>query len=56
MKHTKEKLQLMLDEHGTLKAVAEILGYSSQKYLSTYINRNGWRAEKTIRLVDIDYG
>lgn len=52
MKHTKEKIQALLDELGSVKEVAERLGYSAARYLTIYIQRQGWKIEKTFTVID----
>lgn len=56
MKHSKESIQSLLDELGSVKAVAAKLGYSAARYLTIYIQRQGWKIdkkrEKVLRIVD----
>ena len=52
MKHTKEKIQALLDSLGSVKAVSEKLGYRSARNLTIYIQRNGWKIEKTFKVID----
>ena len=51
-KHSKEKIQALLDSLGSVKAVAARLGYSAARNLTIYIQRNGWKIEKTFKVID----
>lgn len=51
-KHSKEKIQELLDQLGSVKAVAARLGYSAARYLTIYIQRQGWKIQKTFTVRD----